>query len=211
MGEQIELPVFELPLAALPSERVPLHIFEQRYREMIGHCLETDSSFGIVLRTDEGARAIGCAAEVTDVLERFDDGRMNILATGAWRFRVVDRYEGEQFPMGTVEALPEGEEPEADPSPVREAFTRLLEEVGSSAEPPEELRSAYGIAGRVEIPVEAKQRLLECDSEVERLEMLLGALEELIAEVARSKRVAERAQGNGHAPIEGLRPPETGA
>jgi Lon protease-like protein len=208
VAETVELPVFELPLAALPAERVPLHIFEQRYREMIGHCIDSGASFGIVLRTDEGARSVGCAAEVTDVLERFDDGRMNILATGSWRFRVLDRYEGDSFPMGPVEPLAEPDESEADPTAARDAFRRLLEEVGSRAEPPDEMRSAYGIAGRVEIPVETKQRLLESDSESERLELLRAALEDLIAEVGRSKRIAEIAQGNGRAPVEGLRPPD---
>lgn len=215
-GQSIELPIFELPLAALPGERVPLHIFEERYRLLVAHCLETEAPFGIVLRTDEGSREIGCAAEVTEILERFDDGRVNILATGSWRFRASRHYEGADFPMAQVERLPEPgagvaeEEAAADPGAAIEAFRRLLEAIGSRAEPPSDLRTAYGIAGRVETPVETKQQLLECESEAERLELLVTALELLIAEVERSKRVAERAQSNGHASVEGLQPPERG-
>ena len=78
-----ELPIFELPVVLLPGELMPLHIFEERYKRMIGHCLETEEPFGIVLRDDElGARRIGCTARVTEVIEQFDDGRMNIVVTG---------------------------------------------------------------------------------------------------------------------------------
>ena len=81
--EGVRLPIFELPVAILPGELMPLHIFEERYKRMIGHCLESDEPFGIVLRDDEeGARRIGCTARVTDVLDRSDDGRMNIVVAG---------------------------------------------------------------------------------------------------------------------------------
>ena len=72
---------------------MPLHIFEERYKRMIGHCLEQAAPFGIVYRDAEGARNIGCEARVTEVLERFDDGRLNIVVTGDRPFRVLDRYE----------------------------------------------------------------------------------------------------------------------
>lgn len=205
-----ELPIFELPLAALPTEQVPLHIFETRYQLMIAHCLEQGSAFGIVLRTDAGARSVGCAVGISEVLERFDDGRLNILVTGDWRFRVLERHDGTDFPTGTVERLAE-ESGDADPGAAQAAFRKLLEAVGSDAEPSGEMRSAYEIAGRVEMPVEAKQRLLEIDSEAGRLKLLCEILDELAEQVGRSRKLAERARGNGHAPIEGLQPPETGS
>ena len=91
----IELPLFELPVVLLPGELMPLHIFEERYKRMIGHCLETEEPFGIVLRDDDGsARRIGCTARVTEVLERFDDGRMDIVVTGEEPFRVLERFDG---------------------------------------------------------------------------------------------------------------------
>lgn len=209
MPAGIELPIFELPLAAVPSERVPLHIFEQRYRAMIAHCLESESELGLLLRTDSGARSIGCAVEVTEVLERFEDGRLNILVTGVWRFRVLERRDGPEFPLAIVQRL---EEPDdavgADPTRAQEAFAALLEAVGAEGEPPAGMSTAYEIAGRVEMPAQAKQRLLETDSERARLELLGATLRGLAAAVDRSRRLAELARGNGHAPIEGLQPPE---
>ncbi len=202
--EEKEVPIFELPLAVLPTETAPLHIFEDRYKRMIAHCGETDQPFGIVLRTDSGARARGCAAEVTETLEEFDDGRLNILVTGTWRFDVLDRYEGEGFPMARVSIISVDDGPPADPGPARDALNELIEEVGSDAELGEELETAYELAARVEIPVEDKQELLESDSEPRRLELLTGILERLKVQVGRARELAERASGNGHAPIDDL-------
>src|SRR3954451_428783 len=100
-GDSGGLPRFELPVVILPGELLPLHIFEERDQRMIGHCLEGAEAFGIVFRDEEGtAHRIGCTARVTEVLERFDDGRMNIVVTGEQRFRVLERFEEPEYPAG---------------------------------------------------------------------------------------------------------------
>src|ERR687892_2798402 len=109
-----ELPIFELPLVLLPGERVPLHIFEDRYKRMVGASLEQGEPFGIVLRDDDGARSIGCTARIDDVLERFDDGRMNIVVSGEEPFKVLDRFESSEFPAGEVELVPDQDVPPVD-------------------------------------------------------------------------------------------------
>ena len=100
-----DFPLVPLGIVARPHEMVPLHIFEQRYRTMIGECLERGTEFGIVWAGDEGVRPIGCAMEITDVLERMDDGRMNILTRGTRPFRIVDERHDLAYPAGTVEFL----------------------------------------------------------------------------------------------------------
>src|SRR3954452_24297353 len=100
-----ELPIFELPLVLLPGELVPLHIFEERYKRMIGDCLAREQPFGIVLRDDDGDRRIGCEARISDVSERFDDGRLNIGFSGERPFRVLDRFEASEYPAGEVEPV----------------------------------------------------------------------------------------------------------
>ena len=83
-----DFPLFPLGMVALPSEVVPLHIFEPRYRTMISECLESEREFGIVWSGEGQVRAIGCAVEITSVVEELPDGRMNILTTGTRPFRV---------------------------------------------------------------------------------------------------------------------------
>ena len=100
-----DFPLFPLGVVALPHELVPLHIFEDRYRTMIGECLERGSEFGIVWAADDGQRAVGCAMEIAEVLERMDDGRLNILTRGTRPFRIVEEHDDLPYPAGTVEFL----------------------------------------------------------------------------------------------------------
>jgi Lon protease-like protein len=199
-----ELPLFELPVVLLPGELMPLHIFEERYKRMIGHCLETEEPFGIVLRDDDGsARRIGCTARVTEVLERFEDGRMDIIVTGEEPFRVLERFDGEDYPAGEVEPVPRSEEDEPDDTAAandaRETFADLVRRVSGTEPEIEGLdeSDAYTIAGRVELPVLTKQRLLELRSEAERMKLLGQALHDLVGLLKRSREIAEAAKMNG--------------
>jgi Lon protease-like protein len=196
-----ELPIFELGLAIVPGERVPLHIFEPRYRAMIGHCLEERVPFGIVLTDDEGAREIGCTALVSDVVERYDDGRLDIVVTGGSPFRVIERFEAPRWPAGVVELADfgEGGAPE-ELRAARAAFVELLEAVGAQPERAEAAGGAYAIAAQIEMPAVEKHALLACDGEAERLVLLERSLRRLVEGVARSRDLAERAKSNGHAP-----------
>ena len=81
-----ELGLFPLGIALLPTELLPLHIFEDRYKELIGECLEEDGEFGLVYADDDGIRDVGTRARVSEVITRFEDGRLNILVEGGERF-----------------------------------------------------------------------------------------------------------------------------
>lgn len=206
----LELPIFELPLVLLPGELLPLHIFEERYKRMIARCLDDGEPFGIVFRDDEGgARRIGCEARVTEVTERFDDGGLNIIVTGERPFRVLERFEAAEYPAGEVEPVgpaaleldvdddeAEGESPAAT---ARAAFADLVRRIGGDPPDPAELEAldSYGLAARVELPAETKQRLLELRSEPERMRVLAAALGALVKAVAQSRDIAERAKVNG--------------
>jgi Lon protease-like protein len=205
----LELPIFELPLVLLPGEQVPLHIFEDRYKRMVGNSLDQGQPFGIVLRDDEGARSIGCTARVDDVLERFDDGRMNVVVSGEAPFKVLDRFESTDYPAGEVELIPEEEVPpidEASASAAREAFAELAERATGERPDAEELdtASAYSIAARIELPPDTKQRLLESRDEDERMELLANALGAVGRALERAEEAAERASGNGKVHFPGL-------
>ena len=201
-----ELPIFELPIVLLPGELLPLHIFEERYKRMIGHALDSGEPFGVVFRDESGgARNVGCTARVADVLERFDDGRMNVVVTGESPFRVLDRADAPDFPVGDIELIDAAEEPDPDDAAAargaRAAFAELLEQVSDEGGD-EELteQGAYELAGRIELPVDTKQRLLELRSEDERMRLLERALRTVADAVRRSQEIAEAARGNGSFP-----------
>ncbi len=195
------LPIFELPLALLPGERLPLHIFEERYKRMIGTSISTGSPFGVLLRDSDGARSIGCTATVEEVLERFEDGRLNVLVTGVSPFRVIDRFGDPEEPGAEVEMIepPADEEDPSDAEAARSAFLDLAEQ--ASGERPDEAEiaseDAYGLAARVELPAETKQELLQIRDEGERMALLADVFRGLLETLARAEEVAERAQSNG--------------
>src|SRR5947209_5349856 len=100
---EVEFPLFPLQTVALPGELIPLHIFEERYKTMINDCLEGEREFGIVWLSDDGLRQVGCAAQIEQVLERMEDGRMNILVRGTRPFRVLERQAHLPYPAGVIE------------------------------------------------------------------------------------------------------------
>jgi len=196
-----ELPIFELPLAIVPGEQTPLHIFEPRYRRMTAHCLEGELPFGVVLHDDDGARAVGCTVTISEVIEHYEDGRYDIVVRGADRFRVLDRFEAADWPAAQVELITEGEEPAtpgAEIAAARAAFGELLESVGAEPERAAGSSTAFEIAGQIEMPPPQKQALLEADDEIERLVALESTLRRLIGGLERAREIAERAKTNGH-------------
>jgi Lon protease-like protein len=196
-----DFPLFPLGIVALPHELVPLHIFEERYKTMIGECLEQGSEFGVVWDTDDGLRPIGCAVEITEVLERMDDGRMNILTRGTRPFRIVDEQDDLPYPAGTVEFLEDKDEA-ADRSTAddaHDAYNVLVEQATDRTLDPDELgaMSAYEMAATVDFGLEAKQGLLDLRSENARLRLVARLFRAAVKRLDFIERAQERARSNG--------------
>ena len=197
-----EIGLFPLELVLLPSERVPMHIFEDRYKELIGECLAEDGEFGLILEDSDGLRQVGTATGVVELIDTFDDGRMNVLVEGRHRFRVLGLTDGRSFQTADVEPLEDdGEPPAGDEIERTLAVFRHLVEVADAEqieEPPVASPTlSFQLAARVDFGHELKQELLELRSEGERLRRL-GELLELAAEaLVREREVRERASGNG--------------
>jgi Lon protease-like protein len=196
-----EIGLFPLSLVLLPSERVPLHIFEERYQELIGECLATESEFGLVYADDDGIREIGTRAGVVEVLDRFDDGRMNVLIEGRERFRLVELTSGRSFHTGAVTPVADADD-RPDAGIVERAlalFSRLRELTGSDVEVPSATTEqlSYALASRVELDPEVKLDLLAEVSERARLGRVCELLEAAAVTVERQRIAAERAMTNG--------------
>jgi Lon protease-like protein len=196
-----EIGLFPLGIVLLPTEQVPLHIFEPRYRDLIGRCLEDESDFGLVFADEDGLRAIGTRAAVTEVLERFDDGRLNIVVEGGERFRLVEVNEGVSFHTGEIEPVLDQPDPADDESKERALglFRKLVELTGSDVEEPEidGPQLSFVLAARFEFAPPVKQELLQSTSERLRLERLCELLEGAVDLVARQEEIGERARTNG--------------
>ncbi len=208
-----EIGLFPLGMVLLPSERVPLHIFEPQYRELIGECLEDGREFGLLLSDDRGLRDVGTRAVVAEVLERFDDGRLNVVVEGRERFRLLSLTSGRAFQTGEIE--PVEDDPEEPPAEERERAVaqlhRVAELAGADVGDVDTQATAFELAARVEFEPELKQRLLELRSEPARLKTLSDLLERAATAIEAQNETNRIAQTNGHMrrtppPPEGERP-----
>ena len=196
-----DFPLFPLPLVALPHELIPLHVFEARYKTMVEDLLERESEFGIVWAAEGVLRDIGCACEITEVLERMDDGRLNLLTRGTRPFRIVEREPDRPYPRATVEFLEDRDE-EPDPATgraARSAYAELVVQATDNAPDPAELaaKDAYAMAATVDFGLDAKQGLLDLRSENARLRLVTRLFLAATKRLDFVERARARARSNG--------------
>jgi Lon protease-like protein len=202
MGDTADrFPLFPLGIVLLPSEVIPLHIFEDRYRQMIAECLDDGGEFGIVWLSDDGLKEIGCTAAVTEVLEQMPDGRMNILVRGTRPFRLLRKVEDLAYPAGDIEFL-DDTDPDAEPGvadDARERYADLVERVTDSRPSVTDLAAldAYGMAASIEFAHDAKQALLELRGEDERMRMIGDLFRATMQRLDYAERASEVAKANG--------------
>jgi Lon protease-like protein len=200
-----DIPLFPLNVVLMPGTPLPLHIFEERYKQMVDECLESGAEFGMVLADESGTRQVGCTAKIVELVQRYDDGRMVILVEGARRFKLNNVMTGEPYYVGDVEYL-EDEPAEDDVSALAEECVALLERVieaategsvGIEIEPPYG-NLAFAIAGRIEFDLEARQEILELPTEKGRLTKVKKLLAEAADRLERERAAREKAETNGH-------------
>ncbi len=201
MASELLLPLFPLEVVLLPGSRLPLHIFEPRYKLMIGEAIRDQSEFGIVLAKDNSLVNVGCTASVEEVARRYPDGRMDILAVGRRRFEILFLDEQKEYLRGAVHFF------EDDPSakPNAEALQDLAEQFrrlagllpAAEAIKPDPDQPSFSIAAVLPPDLELRQRLLSSRSEAERVTLLGEHLEALLPRLEMTRRVERSARGNG--------------
>ena len=197
-----EIGIFPLPLVLVPTERIPLHIFEPRYKELIGECVETGEPFGLVLATGDGAvHEVGTQASVEEVLEVLDDGALNVVVEGRERFRLLELTSGRSFTTCLVEPVVDEEE---HPTPEESAhayalFQQLAQATDSDVDlpDPDTPQLDFELAARVDFGAEAKQELLATTSPRRRMQRLAELLEVALETTTLQQALRERAGRNG--------------
>ena len=190
------VPLFPLDLVLLPHTNLPLHIFEPRYKEMIHDCLQNHWEFGILAVQGQSVNNIGCTASISDVLNTFPDGRMNILIQGRRRFKIRSLDQQKSYLRGESEFLDDD-----DATPPTEALRqRALELYGRLHELVElenqllqgpspvftDTQLSYRMMAGVPAEIGWKQSLLELRSEPERLVRVMRYFEELTEKLERT-------------------------
>jgi Lon protease-like protein len=195
------LPLFPLQVVLLPGSQLPLHIFEDRYKEMIGEVLRDKLEFGVVLASEKGIVNTGCTATVDRVLKEYPDGRLDILTRGRRRFEVLLLNDERSFLRGAVEFFDDDEGPDqaapADPNLLRNViagFTELESVAPDMSDP----RLSFRLAQ--EVPdLGFRQTLLTMRSEVERMRQIADFLPGFLERRKRAQQIKNVAGSNGHA------------
>ncbi len=201
--DEQNLPLFPLNVVLFPGGVLPLHIFEQRYRELVKYCIRQESSFGIVMikegdevgETSEPCK-VGTAVELIEV-ERFPDGRMNIITSGHSRFEILEVDDELPYLVGKVRMLDSLDaEPDTNLEKIAAKTRQLYIEYETLSSflkfgwhPPDEnpdhpQKLAYQIGSRLRIPLQEKQELLEIKSFDELLRREIDILKNYNRQIA---------------------------
>lgn len=186
---------------------MPLHIFEPRYKELIRRCVETESEFGIVLEQDGGVAKLGCSAQVVEISQEYEDGRMDITVEGRRIFEILELFQDKPCLEASARILLDDPDPKtiAAPAEVIQAYEKCHELLYGST--PDEIDRdehpslAYAIAEDLPIDLDDKQALLSLRDENERLARLLPMIQELVPRAETRQRMRQKASGNGHAKV----------
>lgn len=192
----ITIPVFPLQLVLFPTVPLPLHVFEERYRLMINQCIDGGEPFGVVYHRGSELEQVGCTAAVNQVLNRYDDGRLDVMTVGQQRFRIEALDDSGMFLTAQASVLAD------KPQPVHEslkqtairqllAYAKLsdLQLDNESVDGLNANQLAYLIAGVDAVPLATKQRLLELDGAAERLRQSIDAIGQAIAQLEAMARI----------------------
>jgi Lon protease-like protein len=194
------LPLFPLEVALLPHARLPLHIFEERYKAMIGECLEQESEFGVVLRRGEGILRAGCTATIEKVLDRYEDGRMDILTIGRRRFEIEEIDHERDYLRGEVRFYQDSEFEEPSAETVRKAMLAHAALAGPAGEETPDVNApdlSFRLAA-ISDDHDFRQMLLASLSEAERMEKVAEHLAWLVFRKQTQQAMKKVARSNGH-------------
>ncbi len=198
------IPLFPLSLVLLPAMPLPLHIFEDRYKEMMGDIIQAESEFGVVLAKDDGIVNIGCTATVVNVMRKYPDGRLDLVASGQRRFTIESLDEDKSYLRARVTYF-DDEDLRTVPTDLQRRADATYRKLMSLERPSVEPEPSGG-PGRLSFQIgqligdlDKRQTVLSLRSEVERLEYLIKVVPEYLIQreqVALAKRVGPL---NGHA------------
>jgi len=196
------LPLFPLQTVLLPRAPLPLHIFEDRYKEMMQDILLAGGEFGVVLAREEGLLNTGCTARVGEIVRKYEDGGMDLIAVGRGRFQIVSLDTERSYLRAQVEELGDDDFSPPPEDKLREAillYAKYALATGGDAEPPDAGDPQVSfLLGAVSPDLDFRQLLLGTRSEARRVEMLVTHLAGLIRRHELQQAMRRKARSNGH-------------
>ena len=200
------LPLFPLQVVLFPGSALPLHIFEERYKQLIGECLREGAEFGINLADGKTVSPIGCTAIVRSVRRRYDDGRMDIVVEGRRRYRLEEFFDDRApYPVGSVRFIAEPEEAvdlalAEQTVGLYEALVAVVYKEGlrDRLPSPDAREVSFVIAQKAGLDLQQRQGILEIESENDRLRALKAHLTDVIPKLRQFEEVERVIRSDGY-------------
>jgi Lon protease-like protein len=198
------IPLFPLGIVLFPGSHLPLHIFEERYKLMIGRCVQQQTPFGIVLASTDGIATIGCTANVLQILKAYEDGCMDIVTSGESPYRIRELHNDEPYLEGDVEMLADDPRPgsAAAAEELRALFEKCYRLFSENTAPPAEddpeVSLAYQVAADLPLDLDVRQAVLEVRVEADRRMLLIERLKQILPQLERIQKARSKVSGNGH-------------
>jgi ATP-dependent Lon protease len=210
MAEPVRIPVFPLGIVLFPESKVPLHIFEDRYKKLVAECVASHTEFGINFVEDDRLHAVGCSAKVVEVVEKYPDGEFDIVTEGQRRYEVLSLEQNgpDQLSFAVVRWLDDVPE-ERDAALAQETigmFNQLAEVAYKGSVPPldesvwtsSDKYPSFKIAQKSGLEAPQRQALLSVTSENERMGILNKFLSELLPKVKQMETIQELIRNDGY-------------
>ncbi len=204
------IPIFPLGVILFPASHIPLHIFEERYKQMCASAMEHHSIFGINYIEDTAMHSIGCAARISSITKKYEDGELDIVTEGVRRYEIVRLEQGASNELAYAEVRWIDDEPEERNSELaREAielFNELCDVAYKGSIDPLDLEEwleedklpSYAIAQKSGLTPEQRQMMLSIRSENERLTILRDHLKELLPKIQEAEAIHQLISNDGY-------------
>lgn len=198
------LPFFPLEIVVFPHEKLNLHIFEPRYRQLINDCQDHDIEFGIPYYREGYPMEVGSIVRLLKIVNTYDDGRMDIYTEGVEPFetkRYIKNYPNKLYPGGYIEKILWDKE--GDPAlykAIKERITHLYDYMNISQLPKafDDNFLTYDIAHKIGLNTEQEYELLKIPGEVDRQSFIIDHLDRMIPMAIEMERMRKKIQMNGH-------------
>jgi len=191
MVDPIIIPIFPLEVVLLPDLPLPLHIFEERYKTMIADCLHNKLDFGVIYNHNNKMEQVGCTAKIVQIQKEYEDGRMDILVQGNYRFKIEEIIKDKSYLQSRISYI---EDDDAwDDANIKElvrtgiVLLENLEKVAFKRNNIKFIRElsdqiiSFILTGISGFSLEQKQEILEMTSTAERLRLGIEQLQQVIA------------------------------
>lgn len=199
------IPIFPLGIVIYPGEKVHLHIFEPRYKQLVRECQENKKSFGVPAVVNNRLQEMGTLVEITDIVQTYDNGEMDIKTQGLSVFRILEVIKDvpDKLYSGAIVNYPDNDTDAGNRELMQKVIFGVKElhrllNISKDFKKPEEQLKSYDVAHHAGLSLEEEYELLGLLKEIQRQEYIKRHLQKVLPMLMEMEQLKEKVKLNGH-------------